>query len=122
MLEITDNQSKFIQEAIVEKLERMQDPKIIDVKITELQKQIRDLKQSQAQAREGPTDQDILNKWHKKCVEQRIMEGESFMFYKWVKTRVIPELKKAGYRKYNPDQVIAEFNKLNYKHQEIKKV
>jgi len=113
-----ENYSTYVRELITKDRIAQRDPKVIEAKLHDLEKQIRDLRQVQTKAKDQLSDVDILRKYNKIGKDQGIFEGDSSLIYKWVQAHVLPDLRKAGYVKYDPHLIIDKFIELDKKEEE----
>ena len=110
--------SQYLRDLIDKDRIARRDPKMVEARIHEAEKLIRDLRQVQTKAKDQATDIDILHKYNKIGKDQGIFEGDVENIHRWIRAHVIPELKKAGYNSYDSHMVINKLITLDKKEEE----
>lgn len=106
MLEITDNQSRFIQGAIEKELEHIGDHKFIDQQIKNHEQDIKDLRVLKKTRREDSTKvKEILQFGFETYLRDRV-EIEDHYNVSWIKARILPALKDNGCNYYKAVEIL----------------
>ena len=97
------------------------DPKFIDTKIKDLQKQIQDLEDLKKQARSNSEQvKELLDKYYGFYKDTRT-DFEDHVNVLWLNRVVLPKLKKLGAKDYNGLDVLNIF-KTRYKEENVERI
>ena len=109
MLSVTDNQSKFITDAILDKLAKLNDPGVIKARIKEHEDHIKSLK-SQLKQGEVRTEEALerVNYWYHMWRDHWKIR-EDFGQIDRIKSLVVPDLRKHGFKQYNAKMILQIF-------------
>ena len=94
-----ENYSEFIRQAAWEKLEKEKSKEFNEKQIEIYKEKIKECQVKIEQSKENPKKtRECLTKWHQKYVDGKRFKLTYSENYQWVKSSVLPELKKIGYK------------------------
>lgn len=108
-----ENYSFYLRELITKDLIAKGNTNILEARIKEHEKAIRDLRQFQTKAKELPNTDQILQKCYNLYKSGHIDETDVTNIHRWIRAHVLPDLAKAGRRDIDSHKVLEVFSGMD---------